>query len=148
MATYLWSELRSADKDGKPVTLRYGDTVTAAQVGGQDDFDRLVEEGVVRDYAPPKAWAESGNYESVSPVRFMLDEQQRLSDAAGGGPSYGGSVAAPPLEEILLGVGAGVGLKAASYQDVSEEIDVLSERIATLKSQQAEAEKQAKAANS
>lgn len=142
MTAYAWSEIRTA-KDGKTKTIAWGDSVSAADVGGSDELDTLKAEGVVRDYAPPKDWLESGNYQNVSIQRHLIDKARAAEDAAAEGAMTGGSVAAPPLEEVLMGVGAGKGLRAAYEDGVSAtptsadaaEVDTMKTRIAELESE-------------
>lgn len=49
MANVAWTRILVNDKDGKAKTINPGDTVSATDVGGDDELELLREEGVVRD---------------------------------------------------------------------------------------------------
>ena len=76
MANYAWTEILG--DEGKVVKL--GDTVTAADVGGKEELERLKAEGVIRSSEYP---APLGSPDS--PVDFRLRElRKQMEDAAAG----------------------------------------------------------------
>jgi len=54
MAQYAWSPILTSNDKGELKTIDVGDTVSAADVGGKDHLELLVEAGAVRDDKYPK----------------------------------------------------------------------------------------------
>lgn len=55
MAKYAWSDIRIGAAEGKINVIRRGASVSVDDIGGdQDEFDLLVESGVLRDKEYPK----------------------------------------------------------------------------------------------
>ena len=67
---YAWTTIQAGDK-----TIKLGDSVKSADVGGKDEFDRLKAEGVIRDaeYPVPEGTNES-------PFRHRFDTLQKEID--------------------------------------------------------------------
>lgn len=105
MATmYTWSPIQydvESDKDGNVLRTKsvpMGESVTASKLGvGDDDFQALIDAGVVRDYKVPdmpKGYAGS--------IVDHLRAQQELAGSLGLATSMGGSPFGPTTEEVLL----------------------------------------------
>ena len=79
MANYAWSQILAGEK-----TIALGDTVSAADVGGKDELERLKAEGVVRskEYPVPADVAESPVNHRLNELRAEVEElQSGVSDS-------------------------------------------------------------------
>lgn len=104
MATmYAWSDIRvgSAKHDqtvpGEVKVIKFGDTVSASAVGGDDALRAMVEGGSVRETKPPQMPAEFQG----SALDFVL--QKREEEDENLLLTTGGSIFAPSDAEVLLG---------------------------------------------
>lgn len=74
---YAWSEIRTADADGKAVTLKFGQRVTAEKANVDEvGFAQLIESGAVRLTKPPEVpdtWQDS-------PINYLLDQAKKASE--------------------------------------------------------------------
>jgi len=73
MANYAWTTIRAGDN-----TIKLGDTVSAADVGGKDELERLKAEGVVRgsEYPVPEGVSESPVNHRLNELRAEVEELQ------------------------------------------------------------------------
>lgn len=73
MANYAWSTIQTGEK-----TIALGDTVSAADVGGKDELERLKAEGVVRnkEYPVPNGVNESPVDHRLNELRKEVEELQ------------------------------------------------------------------------
>lgn len=105
MAThYAWTDIRvgSAKHDqtvpGEVKVIKYGDTVTASAIGGEEELNAKIESGSVREEKPPKL---PDAYQG-SPLDFLREERARLNDDEVL-VATGGSIFAPTDAEVLTG---------------------------------------------
>jgi hypothetical protein len=77
MALVAWSTIKNGEK-----TIALGDEVSAADVGGKDELERLKAEGVVRDkkYPVPADVAESPRQHRLAMLRAEVEELQSGTD--------------------------------------------------------------------
>jgi len=81
---YAWSTIQGSDKDGNAKTIALGDTVTAADVGGKEEFDNLKARGVIRDkeYPVPEGVNESPVRHRFNLLQTEIDELSTNTDAS------------------------------------------------------------------
>ena len=79
MPDIAWSNILAGEK-----TIKLGDTVSASDVGGKDELDRLKAEGVVRDkkYPVPAGVSESPINHRLAELRAEVEELQSGTDTA------------------------------------------------------------------
>lgn len=104
---YAWSPIRygaTTDSEGNFTGIQmvnFGDSVSKSKLGVDDEnWNALVEAGVVRDYAPPKEYSETTPVDE-SPVQFLQRQAREAAELAEGAVmSMGGSYFGPNQEEI------------------------------------------------
>jgi hypothetical protein len=104
MATqYAWSEIRVGEAKhdqtvpGKTTVIKFGDTVTADKVGGEEALQQMVEAGSVRDTKPP----DMPDSFQGSPIDFVRAKREEEDEELL--MTTGGSIFAPSETEVLLG---------------------------------------------
>lgn len=77
MATtyYAWSPIRVANEKAELSTIAVGDTVTKADVGGDEAWDSLIEANVVRTQKVPQTTGDE------SPKQAVLRQAQAMVDS-------------------------------------------------------------------
>lgn len=78
MPDYAWSTILAGDK-----SVKLGDTVTAADVGGKAEFNDLKARGVIRDkkYPVPEGTNESPVRHRFNELQAEIDELNSNADA-------------------------------------------------------------------
>jgi hypothetical protein len=76
---YAWSTILAGEK-----TIALGDSVTAADVGGKEEFENLKAHGVIRDakYPVPEDVNESPVRHRFNELQTEIDELSRNTDAS------------------------------------------------------------------
>lgn len=122
---YVWAEIRVSDSDGKVSTIQRGASVSADDIGGdKDEFDSLVESGVIREQSYPKDLKDG---ETATTYFFRkANETMENAEAAARGeapvnPSAEEQAAAADTINNSAGVSAGSLMGGVITPDESDE---------------------------